>query len=469
MLVLTLSAALRLAAADGAIESVIDDEMPASGVPGVAYAVVADGEVESVGARGVVRVGAQRSIDGDTPFLLGSISKSFTALAVMQLVEAKEVELDAGISRYLEVFADRPSGTITVRQLLSHTSGYSTLQGNLSHEDEAGGADELERRVALAAALTPAYAPDTKWEYSNLNYQILGRLIEVTSEQDYQGYVRAHILEPLEMERSFVADGEVHPEMAVGHRPWFGSKRPLADNRTHRATAPQGGIVASASDLALYLQCMSNGRDDVLSAEGKAAMMRPASDASPFYGLGWFIDEEAGTVWHSGSSPGFETLATIAPAQRRSVAVLLNAGSGTGFAEGAQLTMGITAQALGQDYAGEGSRWSQKVLFVCLTLAPFAFVSSMLWAWRHRAALRAKSKMGAFGLFSLWFPLLTTLSGAVIIFVLVPRVYGVPLETLRVFQPDFGLVLIASALTGVAWAVLRLGVAYSGGRSRELV
>ena len=139
----------------GSIEDFIDSEMPASGVPGLAYAVVADGEITAVGARGVVKIGGDRDVTPDTPFLTGSISKSFTALAVMQLVEAGEVDLDAEVSQYLDGFAGRPGGAITVRQLLSHTSGFSTLQGNTSHTDAAGGTDELARRVDGLAEMKP--------------------------------------------------------------------------------------------------------------------------------------------------------------------------------------------------------------------------------------------------------------------------------------------------------------------------
>ena len=91
MLALVLSTALRASAPEGSIESFIDSEMPASGMPGVAYAVVADGEITSMGARGMVSFGGDRRITPDTPFLTGSISKSFTALAVMQLVEAGKI------------------------------------------------------------------------------------------------------------------------------------------------------------------------------------------------------------------------------------------------------------------------------------------------------------------------------------------------------------------------------------------
>ena len=467
VLALGLSVALYAAVPEGSIEDFIDIEMPASGVPGLAYAVVAEGEIAAVGAHGVVKSGDDTEVTPDTPFLTGSISKSFTALAVMQLVEAGEVDLDSEVSQYLDGFSGRSADAITIRQLLSHTSGFSTLQGNASHTDATSGKDELERRVDELAEVTPAYEPDERWEYSNTNYQILGRLIEVVSGQEYQAYVAANILEPVGMEHSFVADGEVHESMATGHRPWFGTKRPLPENATHRGTAPQGGIIASATDLARYMQMMMNGEDDVLSAEGKALMMGPAGAASPFYGLGWYVDPGNRSVWHSGSSPGFETLATMVPAERKGVVVLVNGGSGIGFGETTELRNGITARAMGFDYDGEGSRWLQKAIFVSLILLPIIYLLSMIWAWRYRVEIRAKS--GIFGLFSWWFPLLTTLGAAWAILWLMPNLLGAPLGTLALFQPDLGLALLATAVSGVLWAVFRLGVAYTGAwRSGEV-
>ncbi|MBY5163638.1 beta-lactamase family protein [Nitriliruptoria bacterium AS10] len=445
----------------GSVEDVIDAQMPASGVPGLAYAVVDDDATTTAGARGVARAGSDREVTPDTPFLTGSISKSFTALAVMQLVEAGEVDLDAELSQYLDGFSGRPAGAVTIRQLLSHTSGFSTLQGNASHTDAASGRDELALRVDALAKTAPAGQPGERFEYSNANYVLLGRLIEVVSGQDYQSYVASNILEPVGMDNSFVADGEAHEAMATGHRPWFTTKRPLPDTTTDRATAPQGGVVASANDLSRYMAMMLNGEDDVLSAAGKAQMMRPASSASPFYGFGWFVDTDNGTVWHSGSTPGFETLATMRPSERTGVVVLVNGGSGIGFGETTQLRNGITARALGLDDDGEGSRWPQKALFLGLVLLPVVYLLSMVWAWRHRVEIRAKS--GPAGLFSLWFPLLTTLAAAWVMLYLVPNLVGAPLTTLALFQPDLGMLLIASAIAGVTWAVFRLGVASTKG------
>lgn len=460
------SSAWAASATGGAFEEFITGEMAASGVPGLSYAAIEDGEITLLGARGFTRIGSAREVTPDTAFLTGSISKSFTALAVMQLVEADKVELDDAVSHYLDGFSGRPAGAITIRQLLSHTSGFSTLQGNASHSDSdsSSGKDELARGVERLENVIPAHKPGEQWEYSNTNYEVLGRLIEVVSGQEFQAYVAGNILEPVGMTHSFVSDGQIHEDMATGHSPWFGTKRPLPDNTTHRGTAPQGGVIASASDLARYLQMMMNGENDVLSAAGKALMMTPASEASPFYGFGWFLDSELGTVWHTGMSPGFETTATMIPAEKKAAVVLTNAGSGLGFGETTQLRNGITARILNLDYAGEGSRWSQKALFISLVLLPVIYIVSMIRAWLYRGKLRAllRPTPGRFGLFSLWFPLLTTLAAAWVILGLVPSAFGVPITTLSLFQPDVGLVLIASAVTGVLWAVFRLAVAYSG-------
>ncbi len=460
ILALALSAAVPGATPDVSISEVIDSEMPASGVPGMAYAVVSDGEITSAGARGVAKMGSDSQVTPDTPFVIGSISKSFTALAVMQLVEAGKIDLDAEVSRYLDVFSGQPAGAITIRQLLSHTSGFSTRQGNAAQPDVAREENELAAGVARLAQEGPAHQPATRWEYSNANYQILGRVVEVMSGQDYQTYVTAYILDPVGMKNSFVADGEVHESMASGHTPWFGTKRPLAENATDRGTAPQGGIVASANDLALYLQMMMNGEDDVLSAEGKALMMRPANATSLDYGFGWFVRSD-GTVSHSGASPGFETLATMIPAQHSGAVVLVNAGSGLGFGETAQLREHLVATALGLPYGGDDSRLPQKALFIALVLLPFVYLLSMIWAWLHRGAIRAKASNG-FGRFSLFFPVLTTAVAAWAFLFLVPNLVGAPLTTIWVFSPDLGLGLVAAAVTGVLWAVFRLGVAYLG-------
>lgn len=451
--------ALQASVPPDSIDDFVASEVPAKGAPGLAYAVLQDGEIYS-GARGETLTGSGNAITPDTRFVLGSISKSFTAVAVMQLVEAGEVDLDAGISQYLETFSDSPGGSITIRQLLGQTSGYSTLQGNDTPAAAPQDAGALQRHAKRIAGWTPAYAPGTRWAYSNANYHVLGALIEAVSGRDYASYIEADILEPAGMADSFVADGETYDAIARGHTPWFGGSRAVPERPTDRLSAPAGGIIATARDTARYLAMMMNGEDDILSAASKSQMMRPASDASPFYGFGWYVDASDGTVSHSGLTPGVETLAIMVPAERKGVVILLNSGSGMGFGENAALFNGISARALGLEEASEGGRWSRKALFVSFALLPLVFAAGILVAWLRREGLRAKA--GLSGTFSLWFPLLMTLALAWTTLILVPQLFGVSIRTLGRFSPDLALVMIATAVTGLIWAVFRLGVYYSG-------
>lgn len=442
------------------LDEFIASEMDAAGLPGMAYAVVDNG-ISVSGAHGVVDIRSEEAVTPDTPFQLASISKSITAVAILQLVESGNVALDGELSLYLDVFRDSPGGAITLRQLLSHTSGYSTLQGNETEVDNPGNEDALTRQAALIASWSPAYAPASRWDYSNANYVLLGAVIETISELKYDQYIESMILQPIGMENSFVGDGGTYDNVAIGHKPWFGRKRPTKDSQTKtaRASAPGGGIIASANDLALYLDVLLNGEDDIVSAESKELMMQPANDQARFYGLGWMLNPRDGTVYHTGTNPGIETIAIMVPAKRKGAVILVNAGSGMGFGETGNLINGVSAHALGWDFIRDQSSWGRKSLFLTFALLPLLFSVAAAQVWFQRNGLREKS--GAFGLFSLWFPLLMTVALAWISVSLIPNLFGVSLRSLGVFSPDLSIALLSTGLMGVIWAVFRLCVYYS--------
>ncbi|WP_202391299.1 serine hydrolase domain-containing protein [Allopontixanthobacter sediminis] len=457
ILALILAGSLQASAPNLAVEKFVDVEWPASGAPGFAYAIVDQGEIRS-NVRGVVLAGADEAVTPDTPFLIGSITKSFTALAIMQLAEQGQIDLDARIDSYLDPFTGRASGTVTVRQLLSHTSGYSTVQGNALHSDRTARTGELGEHVVSIAQWDTVHTPGTVWEYSNANYQVLGALIEEMSGEDYATYVESKILAPLQMGHSSVFGGGSAGRVATGHRPWFGGHQQYNADITERANAPAGGIISSANDMAAYLAMMVNGEDDIISAASKAEMVRPASNASPFYGLGWFINTEAGTAFHGGLMPGTETLATILPSERKGVVVLVNANGGIGFGENLQLRNGVTAKALDLEYSGEGSRLWPKFTYLLVMLLPLFFMTSIVWAWFARKKLAAKS--GVLGLFSLWLPLVAMFVLAGVLMFVVPNLFGGSLGTLLLYQPDFTTAMVSAAITAPLWATFRLVVAY---------
>ncbi|MEZ6023303.1 MAG: hypothetical protein R3C16_07835 [Hyphomonadaceae bacterium] len=206
---------------------------------------------------------------------------------------------------------------------------------------------------------------------------------------------------------------------------------------------------------------MLNGQDDVISAASKAANAAPGECGVSGVRPGWAIDRANGLAYHSGLTPGLETLAILSPEHRRGAVVLVNANGGIGFGENAQLFNGVSARAFGLNEDGGGAGiWSRRFLFLTFALLPVLFVCGIAAAWFRRRGLRAKS--GAFGAFSLWFPLLASLAVAWTALYLIPRLFGVSLETFSRYQPDFVVLLIATAATGLLWALFRLGVFYSG-------
>lgn len=455
-----LAAAVGAAVPQGSIDEFLDTEMEASNAPGLSYAIAEDSAI-TTGHRGVTRTGTSDLVNDETVFLIGSVSKSFTALATMRLVEAGRLGLDDPLSRHLEMFeAGTPRGNTTIRQLLSHTSGYSMLQGNQWHDDFSMDDGVFERRAEEIAQLELAREPGTSWDYSNINYMLLGRLIEVASGQSYSEYVNENVLAAAGMNDSFVHDSDSVERLATGHTPWFGSRRQLYDNRTGLGIVAGGGIASTAPDMGRYMAMMMNGEDDVISAESKALMMRPANDASPNYGLGWFLDTERGLVFHSGANIGYEALVTMVPAERKGAAVMVNAGSGFGYGDVNHIRQGVTARALGLDYQGTGAGWGIKSAFLSIVLSPFLFVLGAVQAWRKRAELRAKSGWPKH--FSLWFPLLMTFVLAYVMLVVIPSLFGAPLAAIRLFVPDLGLGLIATSITGLGWALFRMVLAYTG-------
>lgn len=433
------------------IDALIDQALPASGAPGLAYAIV-DANGSTVGAHGVTRLGGDIAITPDTPFPLGSISKSLTALAVIQLVEAGHLDLDDRISAHLEVFQDQPGGAITIRQLLSHTSGYSTFQGNRAH---TGNEHDL---VGQLARTRPALPSGQHWQYSNANYAILGRLIETLSGLEFPVYIQNEVLAPAGMSQSFIIAGEDARDVAIGHTPWFTGKRAVPEGGLSDGMAAAGGVMASASDVARYLEIMLNGEDDLIRADNKVLMLQPASDASPFYGLGWFIDPATERAYHTGLVPGSEAVAILSPSDQRGAVVLVNTNSGMGYGLTADLLWGISTLGLGEAYQPIQTQLATQLFFLMLMALPLFFLAAIAGAWFLRKGLRAKS--GFSGLFSLWFPLLATTAMSWVFLVLLPQLFGTPLGTLGLYQPDMVILLIAGSVSGFALAVIRLGLYY---------
>ena len=233
-----------------AIDAYIEAQQRELRIPGLALAIVQGDQIVHLKGFGVADP-AGRPVTPQTPFMIGSVTKSFTALAIMQLVEQGKVELDAPVQRYLPWFrvADATaSAQITVRHLLNQTSGLSRATGNQFQASRDMRADVLEQQTRWLSTARLAQPVGAAFQYSNANWWPLGMIIQTIAGQPYDAYLQQHILAPLEMRHSSTAVADAQAQgLATGHRYWFGRYLPTdpQDSGHYRGMLPQGGVISS--------------------------------------------------------------------------------------------------------------------------------------------------------------------------------------------------------------------------------
>jgi CubicO group peptidase (beta-lactamase class C family) len=323
-----------------AVDSYIETQMRRLRIPGVALAIVEGDRIVHLRGFGRARPSGAAPTPS-TPFVLGSTTKSITALAVMQLVEGGMVDLDSPVRRYLPWFrvADSETSTrMTIRHLLNQTSGLPMVAGmvNLANLDDRP--DAVERQARALAHCRLAHPPGAVFEYSNLNYNVLGLVVEACSGETYPDYVRRHIFEPLAMHHSHTSQADARRDgLAVGHRYWFAHPVAVPDLPLARGSMPSGQLISTSEDMAHYLIAhLNEGRfreARVLSADGIDQMHRGAAQQRVMgrevtaYGMGWFISRIGSTrlVSHGGNVPDFSSYLGLIPEQKKGVVLLLNA------------------------------------------------------------------------------------------------------------------------------------------------
>ena len=431
---------------------------PRAGAPGLAVAVVDAGGVRYLRTFGDCP-------DADAPFVVGSLSKSFTAVAVMQLVEQGAVDLDAPASRYAPGY-DVPD-EVTVRSLLNQTSGFG------AYDSLAEAADgELGETFGT-------------FSYANANYDLLGRVVEGASGEDYARYLDEHVLEPLGMASTTADPARAEAlGMVPGHRDWFGL--PVADGFRHAQGdgawgGPASGYVASsARDMASYLRMYLNGGMGgdgarVLSADSVRRMFLdrvPDPEGDTYYGMGWTSfswDDGELVLSHDGQVENYTASMCLLPERGIGIVALSdandNAGGNIRFFD---LVGGVVSVAIG----GTGQpmddawtwAWRQRV-DVLYASALLLAVSPLLLTGRWRRRLSAACRGGVAPIVRARSLRMLLVRGVLLHVALpvcilaLPFVWGVPWRDLLTFSPDVSTVLLASAGLLVVAGAVRLAAA----------
>ncbi len=305
-------------------------------VPGVAVGLIADGE-EWLGGFGVTNVEHPLEVDADTLFQIGSITKTFTATALMRLVEQGIVDLDAPVREYVPELRLRDEDVarrVTLRHLLTHHGGWFG-----DYFDDTGADDDaLARYVAKLHTLEQLTALGELWSYSNSGFALAARVLEKSTGMTAEAALTELVLRPLAMTRSFFfARDAITHRVAAGHfvyddgprvaRPWF----------IPRNAHAIGGIVSTARDMLKYARFHhgdGTGADGsrVLSLESLRAMRTPqaAGALDNRAGIGWSLRDVGGVtlVSHTGGTIGQQALLVTVPARSFAVVVLTNSTHG---------------------------------------------------------------------------------------------------------------------------------------------
>ncbi|WP_253776215.1 serine hydrolase domain-containing protein [Goodfellowiella coeruleoviolacea] len=331
------AAALSPPAVDVAgIDAVVQQYRDAANVPGVAVVVTRGAEV--VHAAGYGHSPAGDPITEHTPMAVASVSKSFTALAVLQLVEAGRVDLGRPVRAYLPEFtlADPRVEAITVRQLLDQTSGMSDTTFAAFRRTQPG---SLQEAVAGMRTAGLAAEPGTRYSYHNPNFQVAARLVEVVSGQPFDDYLRQHVFGPLGMSDSRTGNTERDlPPSAHGHIKILGG--PIAAPEPRAFGNGSGGVLSSAADMGAWLIAQNNsGRGPngavIASAASIERSHTPSGVAGSSYALGWDVDTTASgapLIAHSGDLFTATAYQALLPASGYGLAVIANTGLAWGDA-----------------------------------------------------------------------------------------------------------------------------------------
>jgi CubicO group peptidase (beta-lactamase class C family) len=310
---------------------------------GLAVGVVRNGSLESFYGHGVADIATNTRVTADTVFRIASISKTFTAIAVMQLWEQGLVDLDAPASDYLRAYrlipakaAFRPA---TLRHLLTHTSGIGELRGLRDLLRPTLGSEVKTRPVPTLAeyyrrGLRVEVQPGTRFAYTDHGFATLSQIVEDVSREPFGHFLREHIFKPLGMENTDVDRERVRPHLATGYAFRSGGLKAVAEREYVLGGA--GSIYSTTTDMARYAAALvgggANEHGSVLRPETLAAMFEPHYQPDPRVpgiGLSFFRNETGGRrmVEHGGILPGFSSQMFLAPEDGIGVIAFANVGS----------------------------------------------------------------------------------------------------------------------------------------------
>jgi CubicO group peptidase (beta-lactamase class C family) len=308
-----------------AVDNFVQAEMAKQHIPGLALLVSRGGQVIRAQGYGLANVELQVPVKPETIFQSGSVGKQFTATAVMMLVEESKIGLEDPLTKY---FPDAPVSwkQVTIRELLSHTAGFTDYPKDFDMRKDYTEAQALK----MVESIPPAFPPGTSWSYSNLGYLTLGILIHRVTGKFYGDFLEERIFRPLNMRTTrIISEADIIPNRAAGYRLVKGELKNQEWVSPMVNTTADGSLYFSIVDLAqwdaaLYTQKLL--KRSSLDEMWTVAKLKNGKPNSGQYGFGWFVETKKGhrVVDHEGAWQGFETVISRYLDDQLTVVVLTN-------------------------------------------------------------------------------------------------------------------------------------------------
>ena len=296
------------------------------GVPGASVMIIQDGNVPLAKGYGLANVEEKTPCEIWTNFRLASVTKQFTAMSVLILVERKQLSLGEPLTSFFPEFPAY-GRQITVRQLLTHTSGLLDYEDLIPKGTQLPVLDRDVLRLLMQQDKT-YFPPGSKYRYSNSAYSLLALIVEVRSGNTFARFLQEHIFRPLKMDHTLAYEQglSVVPNRAYGYSPEAGGFK-RTDQSLTSSVLGDGGIYSSVDDLYRWDQALYT--DQLISRKllKVAFTPGPATDhPDTRYGFGWYIGQYRGLreIWHSGTSIGFSTRIARFPDKKFTVIILTN-------------------------------------------------------------------------------------------------------------------------------------------------
>lgn len=442
-----------------AIDSYIETEMQISRIPGLSLGIIQNGEI--VYLQGYGTAGSNLEVSASTPFVIGSLSKSVTAVTTMQLAEEGKLKLDKPVQSYLPWFSmegDYDPAEITIRHLLYQTSGIPNTAGLVALSGES--LDNLEDEIRALSSIALVNRPGDNYIYSNVNYDILALIIEQVTDSGYREFLRSNLFKPLGMQNSFLSKEEGKAAgMSEGHTKWFGI--PLATEFQYLDNSLASGfIISSAEDMSRCLLMHLNSgifKDrQILTENGIAKLHSPGKTkegVSP-YAMGLVARTQNGKdiLMHDGAMQGFNSAMVFSPERQWGVILLTNVNS---MIELPAMNIALGVASFLEDQIPENSSRAPGLIYLAavILLAVLLLLtvrSIFLLPKRLYKQINQNKPQSFFGNSrAVFLPVLAELFLPFMVFIFIPAGAGFPLwRLLALFHPDlvYGILLLSSLL-----------------------